>query len=87
MFRHRAAVSTVADITKGGFQHIIDDPAGPDPGNVERLVFCSGKVFYDLLEARRANETTGVAIIRIEELYPFPIQAYREVLRSVHFVG
>jgi 2-oxoglutarate dehydrogenase E1 component len=48
---------------------------------VKRLVFCSGKVYFDLLKARRAASQTDVAIVRIEQLYPFPAQAYEAVLR------
>jgi 2-oxoglutarate dehydrogenase E1 component len=47
---------------------------------VRRIVFCSGKVYYDLLEARRAANIDNVAIVRIEQLYPFPVQEYAEVL-------
>ena len=48
--------------------------------HLRRLVFCSGKVYYDLLEARQVNEVTDVAVVRIEQLYPFPIDEYAQII-------
>lgn len=53
-----------------------------DPKQVKRVVMCSGKVYYDLLEQRRKNNQTDVAIIRIEQLYPFPIEEVKQILES-----
>ncbi|MDR2215115.1 MAG: hypothetical protein LBE59_04650, partial [Nevskiaceae bacterium] len=53
-----------------------------DAARVRRVVFCSGKVYFDLLKARRAAEQKDVALVRIEQLYPFPAQAYESVLRG-----
>ncbi|MGI9309241.1 MAG: 2-oxoglutarate dehydrogenase E1 component, partial [Gammaproteobacteria bacterium] len=80
LLRHRLASSPVTDLTDGEFQTVIPDIEQLDTQSVSRIVFCSGKVFYDLLEARRAHNVENIAIIRIEQLYPFPIDEYAEVL-------
>ena len=71
LLRHPKCVSTIADLTKGGFQEVIDD-ATANAKSTRRVVFCSGKVYYDLLERQEADKDSGVAIVRIEQLYPFP---------------
>jgi 2-oxoglutarate dehydrogenase E1 component len=76
LLRHRLAVNTLEDLTEGGFQEIIGEIDPHDPQQINRLVFCSGKVYYDLLEARRERKLEHVAIIRIEQLYPFPQALY-----------
>ncbi len=80
LLRHRLASSPLSDLSTGGFQRLIGDIDTPEPEQVKRVVFCSGKVFYDLLEARRSHEVTDVAVIRIEQLYPFPIREYAETV-------
>jgi 2-oxoglutarate dehydrogenase E1 component len=82
LLRHRLAVSSLDELANGGFQPIIPESDPLDPAEVERLIFCSGKVYYDLLEARHARGLTDVAIIRIEQLYPFPKQAFSDVLAA-----
>lgn len=72
LLRHPLAVNTLADLTERGFQNVIDEVDPVDPQKVTRLVMCSGKVYYDLLEKRRAEKLEHVAIVRIEQLYPFP---------------
>jgi 2-oxoglutarate dehydrogenase E1 component len=72
LLRHKLAVSTLEDLCDGRFQTVIGEVDELDPAGVERLVLCSGKVFYDLLERRREAELTNVAIVRLEQLYPFP---------------
>ena len=76
LLRHRLAVNNLEDLTEGGFQEIIGEIDPHDPQQINRLVFCSGKVYYDLLEARRERKLDQVAIIRIEQLYPFPQALY-----------
>jgi len=68
LLRHPAAVSQLDDFTKAGFQEIIDDPA--DGKKVERIILCSGKVYYDLLEHREKNKAENTALVRVEQLYP-----------------
>ncbi len=72
LLRHKLSVSTLEDLESGRFQTVIDEVDAIERKRVTRLLFCSGKVYYDLLEARRERKTTDVAIIRIEQLYPFP---------------
>jgi 2-oxoglutarate dehydrogenase E1 component len=69
LLRHPAATSRLDEFTTGAFQEIIDDPARPE--KTERVIFCSGKVYYDLCDYRERNKLTGTAIVRIEQLYPF----------------
>jgi 2-oxoglutarate dehydrogenase E1 component len=68
LLRHPAAVSKLSEFTTGSFQEIIDDPAAP--ATAKRLIFCSGKVYYDLVDYRTKNKITDTAIVRIEQLYP-----------------
>ncbi|KPX10809.1 2-oxoglutarate dehydrogenase E1 component [Pseudomonas savastanoi] len=72
LLRHKLAVSTLEDLAEGSFQTVIPEIDALDPAKVTRLVLCSGKVYYDLLEKRRAEGREDIAIVRIEQLYPFP---------------
>jgi 2-oxoglutarate decarboxylase len=74
LLRLPAATSTMAELETGGFQPVIDDADITDPSAVKRIVLCSGKVYYDLHTARDADTPvrTDVAIIRLEQFYPFP---------------
>jgi 2-oxoglutarate dehydrogenase E1 component len=80
LLRHRLATSTLAEVTGGHFEELLDDPAIADPGSVRRIVLCSGKVYYDLVEQRQRDAVEGVAIARIEQLYPFPVEEYSALL-------
>ncbi len=80
LLRHRLAVSTLEDLSDGHFQPVIDEIDDIAPEGVERLVFCAGKVYYDLLEARREAGTTNVALARLEQLYPFPYEDMTSVI-------
>jgi 2-oxoglutarate dehydrogenase E1 component len=73
LLRHKMAVSRTEDFTGGTqFKRILSDPSAPADAEVKRLVLCSGKVAYDLIEARDAAGDRNTAIVRIEQLYPFP---------------
>ncbi len=73
LLRHKLAVSKAADFQgESHFMRILSDPWAPKDDDVKRLVLCSGKVAYDLMEARNAAGDTNTAIVRIEQLYPFP---------------
>ena len=74
LLRHPLCVSSMEDLANGTFLPAIGEMDDLDPANVKRVVFCSGKVYYDLLEQRRNNEQDDVAIVRIEQLYPFPLE-------------
>jgi 2-oxoglutarate dehydrogenase E1 component len=82
LLRHRLASSPLEQLTQTSFQKVIGEIEDLDPAAVRRVVFCSGKVFYDLLEARRAGAIKNVAIVRLEQLYPFPVQEYADVLAA-----
>ena len=72
LLRHKLAVSTLEDLAHGSFQTVIAEIDTLDAAKVTRLVLCSGKVYYDLLEKRRAEGREDIAIVRLEQLYPFP---------------
>ena len=72
LLRLPAARSSEEELTAGHFAEILPDPAEPDPKSVRRVVLCSGKVFYDLAAKRDKDGIQGVAILRLEQLYPFP---------------
>ena len=72
LLRHKEAVSPLEDLAKGTFQTVIDETDALEPEAVKRVLLCAGKVFYDLRAARRARAIDDIAIIRIEQMYPFP---------------
>ncbi|MDR0277065.1 MAG: 2-oxoglutarate dehydrogenase E1 component [Paucimonas sp.] len=80
LLRHKLAISTLEDLAEGSFQTVIPEIDTLDPKKVTRLVLCSGKVYYDLLEKRRAEGREDIAIVRIEQLYPFPEDDLVEIL-------
>ena len=81
LLRHKLAVSTLDDLADGHFQNVIPEVDDIDPDGVQRLILCSGKVYYELLEVRRENEADHLAIVRIEQLYPFPEEELAEVIK------
>ena len=80
LLRHKLAISTLEDLAEGSFQTVIPEVDTLDPAKVERIVLCSGKVYYDLLEKRRAEGREDIAIVRLEQLYPFPEDDLVEIL-------
>ncbi|MCO4746216.1 MAG: 2-oxoglutarate dehydrogenase E1 component [Proteobacteria bacterium] len=78
LLRHAEATSTLAELSGGSFQHIIPETDALDPAGVKRLVFCSGKVYYELRKARREADNREVALVRVEMLHPLPLEAMRE---------
>ncbi|HKY45552.1 MAG TPA: hypothetical protein VJM50_20860, partial [Pyrinomonadaceae bacterium] len=80
LLRLPAATSSIDDLATGGFQPLIDDAEISDRSAVKRVVLCSGKVFYDLVEARKKSEDRSVAIVRLEQFYPLPLNSIRETL-------
>lgn len=79
LLRHPLCVSPLDDLASGGFREVIDDPIA-DHATVTKLVFCSGKIYYDILQKREETGRKDVALIRIEQLYPFPAEQIREIL-------
>ncbi|MCT7359884.1 2-oxoglutarate dehydrogenase E1 component [Thalassolituus pacificus] len=80
LLRHKLAISTLEELAGGRFYTVIDEVDELDAKAVRRVLLCSGKVYYDLLERRRAEEINDVAIVRIEQLYPFPAKQLAKVL-------
>ncbi len=80
LLRHKLSVSKLEELSQGTFRNVIDEIDDLNPQTVPRVVFCSGKVYFDLLDLRRADDL-NVAIVRVEQLYPFPIEEYAEVIR------
>jgi 2-oxoglutarate dehydrogenase E1 component len=80
LLRHKLAVSSLEDLTQGRFQRVIDEVDAIDPAGVRRVILCSGKVYFDLLEKRRGDDRRDAAIVRVEQLYPFPHQELSDLL-------
>jgi 2-oxoglutarate dehydrogenase E1 component len=76
LWRHKEAISSLEELATGGYQNVIGETDELDPAKVTRLVMCSGKVYYELRSARREAGLEHVAIIRIEQLYPFPDEEF-----------
>ncbi len=76
LLRHKLSVSALEELPNGFFRTVIDEIDDLPADRIRRVVFCRGKVYFDLLEARRAEEVRDVAIVRIEQLYPFPTDEY-----------
>nr|HPG94790.1 2-oxoglutarate dehydrogenase E1 component [Dokdonella sp.] len=80
LLRHKLAVSTLDDLAGGHFQLVIPDATASSAKKVKRVVFCSGKVYYDLIEEAAKRGISDVAILRVEQLYPFPRTEVKEEL-------
>jgi 2-oxoglutarate dehydrogenase E1 component len=80
MLRLKLAVSPIADFVDHGFMPVMDEIEDRDPSVIDRIILCSGKVFYDLLVAREERVMPNVAIVRVEQLYPFPERELETVL-------
>jgi len=72
LLRHKLAISSLEDLAGGTFHTVLPEFDDLDPAGVDRVVLCSGKIYYELLEARREAQASNVVIIRLEQLYPFP---------------
>jgi 2-oxoglutarate dehydrogenase E1 component len=80
LLRHKLAVSPVDELVHGRFQEVLEDP--DRPAETRRLVFCSGKVYYNLMEGRETNSLRDVELIRLEQLYPFPVESLQRIGKS-----
>ena len=81
LLRYPSCISKQIDFTKGGFREVLDD-SGVETKRVKRLAFCSGKVYYDLIERREKETAPDIAFIRIEQLYPFPHKQINALLKK-----
>jgi 2-oxoglutarate dehydrogenase E1 component len=72
-------VSNLKDLSQGGFQEVLDD-AAVQATTVKRVVFCTGKLYYELLDMQQKHNRTDVAIVRLEQLYPFPLTQIQAII-------
>lgn len=80
LLRHPACVSSLDDLTKGHFEEILDDPAHPK--KVRRLVLCTGRIYYDLIEERSKRQAEELAIVRLEQLYPLNAHKLKQLMEK-----
>jgi 2-oxoglutarate dehydrogenase E1 component len=80
LLRHKEAVSSLDELANGSFRNVIGEAEAIDPKKVRRVIVCSGKVYYELLAYRRQNKRDDVAIIRLEQQYPFPHDDYKAAM-------
>ncbi len=84
LLRHPQVASSIIDFCENtGFQEVLDDE-NITPNNIEKIIFCSGKIYYDLLAFRSRKNVKNTAILRIEQLYPFPMQQIQKILEKYH---
>jgi len=86
LLRHPMATSNTDDLTKGSYRPLIPDSEVEDKEKIDRLIFCSGKVYYDLYQHRDENDIDNAAIVRLEQFYPFPDQDVRSLLEEYDHV-
>jgi 2-oxoglutarate dehydrogenase E1 component len=79
LLRHARCVSALEELAHGGFREVLDDSTA-DPKKVRRIVFCTGKIYYELLEEKEKLNAEDTAVVRIEQLHPFPIKQIRNLL-------
>ena len=80
LLRHKDTVSSLQEMAEGNFQVVLDETDDLDAEKVRKLVVCSGKVYYDLRASRREREIDDIAIVRLEQLYPFPQEDFSKCL-------
>lgn len=81
LLRHPRCVSAITDFTTGGFKEIMDD-ISVNAKDVSRLVFCTGKIYYELLERQELEKIKDIAILRLEQLYPLPLTQIKAILKK-----
>jgi len=81
LLRHPAVISPVKDFTSGAFEEVLDDP-NVSAKEVKKVVMCSGKIYYDILEVQQKKKIKDTAIVRLEQLHPFPEKQLKAVLKK-----
>ncbi len=81
LLRHPACVSSLDELVDGRFQEVIDDNV-PDPSKITRVVFCSGKVYYDLMDEKVKQGAGQTAVVRLEQLYPLPVEQLKLIIEK-----
>jgi 2-oxoglutarate dehydrogenase E1 component len=79
LLRHPRCISPLSDLSTGRFREVIDD-ATAAPEKINKVVFCTGKIYYDLLEEKEKLQANDTAIVRIEQLHPFPLNQVRKIM-------
>lgn len=82
LLRHKLAISNLDELENGVFQNVIGETEAINPQQVKKVVLCSGKVYYDLFQARQDRQIQDVALVRIEQLYPFPEDELTDILKQ-----
>ncbi|MCL2162727.1 MAG: 2-oxoglutarate dehydrogenase E1 component, partial [Betaproteobacteria bacterium] len=82
LLRHKEAISSIEEFADGQFQTVIPEIEPLDSKKVTRIVLCQGKLYYELLAYRREQKITNAALVRIEQLYPFPVQAFTAAIEQ-----
>ncbi len=82
LLRHKDAVSSLDELSKGGFKTVIGEVDKLDPKKVTRVVLCSGKIYYELVAHRREQKIENTVIMRLEQLYPFPQKALEAEMKK-----
>jgi 2-oxoglutarate dehydrogenase E1 component len=80
LLRHPRVHSSIEALSNDRFHEVIDDPSVQDPGQVKKIAFCQGKIYYELLQKKEELEAEDTAIVRIEQIYPFPMAQVKELL-------
>lgn len=81
LLRHPKCVSPIEDFTVNGFKEVFDD-LNADPDKITKVVFCSGKIYYDLLEEKQKLNNTNIALVRLEQIYPLPLKQLRSIIKK-----
>src|SRR5690606_31959823 len=82
LLRHRECSSSLEELATGQFQRVIPDDQFDDLGDAERILLCTGKLYYELRDRRDELELKNIAIIRVEQLYPLPTKALEKALAT-----
>ena len=80
LLRYKPSFSRIEELTDSPLQLVLDDPTTPERDSVRRILFCTGKVFYTLHKAREEQKLSGAAIVRVEQLYPFPKKEIQQII-------
>jgi 2-oxoglutarate dehydrogenase E1 component len=80
--RHPGSYSAISEFTSGGFKEVIDDNAVNDAGEIKKVLVCSGKVYFDLLERKQKDNRTDIAIVRLEQIHPLPQKQLDELYKK-----
>jgi 2-oxoglutarate dehydrogenase E1 component len=82
--RHPGSYSHVSEFTKGGFKEVIDDASTPDGTSINKVLMCSGKLYFELLERKQKENRSDIAIIRLEQIYPLPLKQLEDLYKKYY---